>query len=466
MTIRSVTPPAIGDVVRQLHGSFAGDVHLPGQPGYDAERASWHRTADPWPAIIAVATNERDVQAAVRAAATHGMPLTVQATGHGTYPGDDNGILLKTSRLDSVMVDPASRTARVGPGTRWSAVVDAAAPYGLAPLSGTSSIGATGYLLGGGAGYLSRTFGLAADSLVRADVVTSSGQRLTVSGDEHPDLFWALRGGGGNFAVATSIEFVLFPVEKVYAGISFHDASRTQDVLRRYRDWVTTAIPDEVNTAVILATMPEAAQVPEPIRGRAVLGIRAVCATTAANAEQHLAPLLDAAGPALAGGFAEQTYAAASAQLSGHPQPPTAVAQRFELLHTLPDDVIEPLAAAAAGPIVVEVRHWGGAIARPGPNAGAAGHRDVPLSVLAAAMAGTRDELAHATPALDRLIEQVRPWATGGSFLNFLADTGRTAAAYTPDNYRRLAEVKRVWDPNNLFRGGHNILPAADADSI
>ncbi|WP_129663052.1 FAD-binding oxidoreductase [Phytoactinopolyspora endophytica] len=450
----------------RLQAAFAGQVHVPGDDSYDRERLSWHRTLDPRPAAVVESDSADDVRAAVLTAREQDLPFAVQATGHGTYTPCDGGLLLKTGRMATVQVDPESRTARVGPGARWTEVVTAAAGYGLVPISGTLGVGATGFTLGGGAGYLSRTYGFAADSLVSADLVTADGRKLTASGDEHPDLFWAIRGGGGNFGVATSLELLLFPVRRVYAGMSYYPAERATEILSVYREWALDE-PDELNTGITVMQMPDMEQVPEPLRGRAVLGVRAICLADADNARNHLDRLTKAAGTPLMGGFAESTFADASAAVGGTEQPPTAVDQRFELFHDICDDVVAALVDTIDTPVAaVEVRHWGGAMGRPGAHGGPVGHRDVPFSVLTAAMlSGDEGTDAGAIRALDTVAGRIRPHATGGSFLNFLGDTSRTEAAYTADNYRRLRKVKRDWDPENVLSGSHNIPPAA-ADTM
>ncbi|AYY12184.1 FAD-binding oxidoreductase [Actinobacteria bacterium YIM 96077] len=456
-----MTIPATSDVTATLRSTFAGPVHVPGDHGYETGRGSWHRTIDPHPAVVAEAAGADDVHAAVRAAREHGVPFAVQATGHGTYVPADGGVLLKTGRLNHVEVDPESRTVRAGAGALWSDVVDAAAPHGLAPLSGTLSIGVAGYTLGGGAGYLSRTFGFAADSLVRAEIVVSDGRLLTVSGDEHPDLFWAIRGGSGNFGVATSLELLLFPVDRVYAGMSYYPTDRAEHVLRFYRDWAVDE-PDELNTSITVMRIPDAPHVPDPIRDRPVLAIRPFCLAGSVRARTYLTSLLNVAGPPLVDGIAEYTFAEASAVLSGPPHPPMAVDQRFELFRDLPDDVISAVVDSVDTAVTaIELRHWGGAMARPSAHAGPIGHRDTPFSLTSVAMAADPDGLSAGSAALDQITSWLRPHTTGGSFVNFLADPARTASAYTPDDYRRLTEVKRDWDPDNVFRSNHHIRPAA-----
>jgi FAD/FMN-containing dehydrogenase len=378
---------------------------------------------DPRPAAVVEAAGTEDVWAAVAAAAQHDLPLAIRATGHGTHVPSDDGILLDTSAMTTVLVDSDRRVARVGPGATWGAVIAVAAPFGLAPLSGSHpDVGVTGYTLGGGVGWLSRKHGFAADSVLRADVVTAERGPVTASADLHPDLFWALRGGGGNFGVVTALEFQLHPVAQVYGGISYFAIERAADTLLAYRDWIADA-PDELSTAVVLTRTAD--ETP-------VLALKALYAGDPDEAERALLPLRAAAGPALLEGFRPMRYA--DAAMGGTPP------RHLDLLDTLPDELIAALVETGER-ATVEVRHWGGAMARPAPDAGPVGHRSAPLSVIVSEPA---PELA----------------ATGRTFLNFLSDTTRTASAYTAADHARLRDVKRAYDPSNLFRIGHNIRPA------
>jgi FAD/FMN-containing dehydrogenase len=285
----------------------------------------------------------------------------------------------------------------------------------------------TGFTLGGGVGWLSRKHGFAADSVVRAEVVTAAGQRITASADRHADLFWALRGGGGGFGIVTELEFRLHPVTRVYAGTSYFPLERAAETLAVYRDWVESA-PDELSTAILLT--------------REALGIRLMHAGEAAEAERLIEPLRAVAGPALVDGFRTQPYAAVA--IGG------TAPRHLDLLPRLPDAVVDFLVEAVRdeglGISTIELRHWGGAMARPAADAGPVGHRGVPFSVIA----------DSAEPAL---VGTLRPHATGGTFLNFLADTTRTASAYAQSDHRRLGEVKATYDPDDAFRLNHRIPP-------
>jgi FAD/FMN-containing dehydrogenase len=424
-----MTTPILTPAARRLRRTLDGELHVPGDPGYDVARRPLHDTIDPRPAMVVEARGAADVRAAVVAAREHDLPLAVQATGHGTHVPADGAILVRTSAMAAVLVDAERGVARVGPGAVWGDVLAAAAPFGLAPLSGSSpTVGVTGYTLGGGLGWLARRHGFAADSLLRAEVVTADGSIVTATAHDHADLFWALRGGGGSFGVVTAMELRLHPVAEVYAGTACFAIDRAPETLMRYREWIADA-PDALSTAVLVTQLPD---------GERVLAIRAMHVGEPDEARRLLGPLFAAAGAPLVDGMRPTRFADAS---MGGTAP-----RHVELVHDLPDAVIEAIVAAQAA-ATVEVRHWGGAMARPAAGAGPVGPRDVPLSVIAD---------AH----VPGLAAALAPHATGGSFLNFLADPGRTATAFAPADYEALREVKAAYDPDDVFRIGHAIAPA------
>jgi FAD/FMN-containing dehydrogenase len=361
-----------------------------------------------------------DVRRAVLTARARGLRVAVRATGHGTFaePSED-ALLIDTSRLRSVLVDPDRRIARVGSGATWGDVIEAAAPFGLAPVSGTdATVGVTGFTFGGGHGFLSRKHGLAADNLIRADVVTADGETLTAREDRRSELFWALRGAGGNFGVATSLELRLHPVREVFGGVASFDRRLAPHLLARFREY---AMPDELNVSVVVT--------------RDAVALRGVYAGGADDAWRALAPLF------LAEPFSDtfRTMPYSETGTIGGTAP-----RRFELLRDVPVDAILQVAETADA---VEVKRWGGAIAR---GSTPAGHRQVPFSV-------TVD---------GEDIGAVAPHAAGGSFLNFLKDTSRTRDAYTAADLARLLELKRAYDPGNVFGVGHSIVPADAAVTL
>jgi FAD/FMN-containing dehydrogenase len=276
-----------------------------------------------------------------------------------------------------------------------------------------------GFTLGGGVGWLSRKLGFAADSLLRVDLVTADGRLVRASAHEHSDLFWAVRGGGGNFGVVTALEFRLHPVRSVYAGTATFPLERAAETLARYRAWAPSQ-PDELTTALVLT--------------QDALAVRAAYVGGADAAERALRPLWEATGPPVTSDLRPMGYAE-TATLGG------TAPRQFELFADLPDAVIRAAVDAVTRATAVEVRHWGGAMAEAG---GPVGHRHVPFSI-------TVDGLPEAALARH---------ATGGSFLNFLKDPSRTHTAYTAEDYRRLREIKRAHDPGNVFGHTHNIPPA------
>ncbi len=413
-TQQTVQAPGLGQIAHQLETQLTGPLYLPGDAEYERQRDIFHGA----PAAVVDAETVSDVQATVLAARRNGLPLTVLATGHGTVVAPDGGLLLRTSRMAQVLVDPDRRIARVGPGVRWSEVIAAAEPFGLAPLSGDApSVGVAGYTLGGGLSWLSRKYGFAADSLIKAELVTANGRVVVVDQHHHTDLFWAIRGGSGNFGVVTSLELQLYPVPHVYGGTAEFPVDGAERALR-YLAEHGAELPDELSVSLVVS--------------QESLVVRAVHAGEGGRAA--LQPLLDAAGTPVVDRFREMRYSEVST-IGGTP-PIT-----FAMYDELSEDTIT---AVVESGVTVEVKHWGGAIAHPShDDPGPVSHRDA------------RFVMKIAAPAADKVTAS----ATGGSFLNFLYDTTRTHAAFTPENYRRLQEVKRAYDPTNLFHRNHNIPP-------
>lgn len=419
----------VGQLVHLLETQVRGAVHVPGDAGYD-EQGSSYRGA---PALIVEATCAADVRAAVLGARHAGLDLVVQSTGHGTHDAPDGSLLLRTSAMRTVLVDPDRRVAHVGPGVRWSEVIAAAEPFGLAPLSGdTPSVGVVGYTLGGGLSWLSRAYGFAADSLLRAQLVTADGRMVTADAHHHAELFWALRGGGGNFGVVTDLDIRLHPVPTVFGGVAEFPVERAAGLLRhleRHGD----GLPDELSVSIVV--------------GRTSVLVRGVYAGTEAAGRQALAPLLATAGEPLSDTFRAMPYRDV-ASIGGTPP------RGFEMVRYLSDDLITDIVDTVTRPDsqveAVEIKHWGGAIARPDhPAPGPVSHRDA------------RFVLKLNGPA--QACAPITAHATGGSFLNFLGDTTRTHTAYTVENLRRLQAVKATYDPTNVFRRGHVIPQVSPA---
>src|SRR5215467_10636911 len=250
-----------------LQTAIAGQVSVPGQAGYDQARQAWNLAVDERPSIVVVAESSPDVVNAVRYARAHGIRIAPQGTGHGADPLEplDGAMLLRTTRMRQVRIDPAARTARAEAGALWQDVIVPAAEHGLAGLAGSSpNVGVTGYTLGGGLGFLARRYGLAANSVTAADLVTPGGDLVHIDADHEPDLFWAVRGGGGGVGVVTALEMQLYPVPELYAGDLFFPVQRAAEVLHFWREW-TASVPDEVTSIGRIVRIPPLPAVPDQL---------------------------------------------------------------------------------------------------------------------------------------------------------------------------------------------------------
>ncbi|TDD65197.1 FAD-binding oxidoreductase [Jiangella aurantiaca] len=444
-----------------FRSTLTGRAYAPGDDGYDDLRRPWNLLIDQHPAVVVVAESAADVQAAVRLARENGVPFSVQSSGHGAVRPNDDGVVLNVTRLTGVDVDAERKVARIDAGVRWRSVLEAAAPHQLAGLSGTApTVGAVGYTLGGGIGLLLRRFGFAADSVLAADVVTADGSLVHASRDENPDLLWALKGGGGNFGVVTSLEVRLYDVPSVHNGTMMYPGARAAEVLRAWADW-TGQVSDDVTSAVMVMSFPPIPAVPEPLRGQHVAMLRA---TIAGDDGSALEPLRAALGEPLMDGFRTSTYLEAA--LSGNePTDPMPAAGRSTGLGGLTDAAIDALLelAAPGSPVPgVDIRHLGGAAAK--DQDGPLSHRDTPYIAAANALAATPEQLTAVRQRLDEgfagLAGHTRPV---GAF-NFLSP-GSTPdvvkSVFSEGAYQRLQEVKRTWDPDNVFQYTHNIPPAS-----
>jgi FAD/FMN-containing dehydrogenase len=446
-----------------LAPALRGSLFLPGDAGYDDACAGYNLALTHRPMAVVEPSGVADVLAAVAFATRHELPVGVLNTGHGAAVPADGAVLVNLRRMRGVRVDPFAAVARVEAGTRWSDVIHEAAAFGLAPLSGSSpEVGVVGYTLGGGLGLLGRAFGYAADHVRSIDVVTRHGMLRQATPQQFADLFWALRGGKGNFGVVTSMEIDLFRVPRLYGGGLYFRGSTAAEVLSGYRRWVRT-IPDELGSSIALTRFPWQPDLPEELRGRFVVHVRIAYPGPAADGEELVRPLRRIALPLL-DTIVDRPYPT-SAEIHRDPTEPFALTEASTCLRELDEDAADEL-VHLAGPDstcplrLVELRHLGGALARPPQVPNAVGNRDAGFLLYTAGVADTADAAQYGQLVLDRM----RPWSTGGTLPNFLgtadATPERVRAAYPPDDYRRLVQVKRAYDPENLFRITHNIPPA------
>lgn len=450
--------------VRGAMEGVTGPVLFADDPGITQETAGFNTAAERKPAVVVGAARAADVSAAVRFAGDHGLAVGVLATGHGGV-GLEGGMLVTTRRMRDVRVDPERHTARVGAGVRWDMVIGAASGYGLAPLNGsTPDAGVVGYTLGGGLPVLGRTFGFAADHVRSMEVVTADGTVCHVDRDHEPDLFWALRGGKGNFGVVTEVEFDLMPVARIYGGGIYYPGEHAPAVLHAYRAWAAT-LPDEMTTSVALLRLPDLPAVPEPLRGRCVVHLRVAHVGPAADGERLVAPMR-AAAPILIDGVAEMPYAAVGS-IHNDPTDPLPAWDGGCLLRELPAEAVDAL-LAAAGPqlgdlplIMVEIRQLGGVMSRQPDPPNCAGGRDAAFSLVV--VGAFPPPLREIVPHLGAgVLSAVGPWSTGGTHANFGAaayQDGGAARAWTARDYQRLQAIKRAYDPANLFGTGYAIQP-------
>ncbi len=466
---------ALGGLVAQVEG----EVFTPEDPGYEQELAGFNRIglADHRPDVVVAALSAADVRAAVAFATARGLPVGVRATGHGPAAPARGGVVVSTRRMNAVAVDPLTRTAYVEAGAQWHQVVARAAPHGLAPLNGSSPlVGVVGYTLGGGLGPLGRRYGFAADHVTRIELVTADGVLRQVTRDRHPDLFWALRGGKGDFGIVTGLWFGLMPVRRLYGGGLRFPGEQAAGVLHAWRRWTAT-VPEEMTSSVALLRLPDAPEVPESLRGRLTVHVR-IAFTGPADEGERLVRPLRASGTPLADTVAEMPYAAV-ADIHQDPTHPLPYDERNIVLRELSDEAVEALLRAAGpgsrcGDLMVELRHLGGALARPAEPPNAVGVRDGAYTLSTLSPPGTPDAV----------LPPMEPWGTGRRYLNFLAgagtvgpDTagadpagpgsadaesagaGSAADCFDPETLARLARVKAEYDPGNVFRLGHTIAP-------
>jgi FAD/FMN-containing dehydrogenase len=441
-----------------LQAAIAGRVLVPGEAGYDQARRAWNLAVDERPAVVVMAESAADVAEAVRYAHSRGMRIAPQGTGHGAEPLEplDGAMLLRTGRMRRVDIDPDTRTARAEAGAVWQDVTVPADRHGLAALAGTSAdVGVTGYTLGGGLGWLARRYGLAANSVTAAELVTPDGHLVRADAGHEPDLWWAVRGGGG-VGVVTALEMRLYQVRELYAGDLFFPIERAAEVLRAWREW-TGAVPDEITSIAHLLRLPPLPELPERLRGRAFAMLEAAYlgdVRTGAELTQPLRRL----GPEL-DTFA-MIRAPALAQLHMEPSQPVPSRSDGAFLADFPAAAIDAL-VTVAGPDAetplnsVEVRHLGGALARPAAGGGAQPSIDssyLMFAVGAAPAPGLSEAVRRNVQAVKNALT---PWHASYDYYDFADTPAAASAVLPPASYRRLKDIKAAYDPDRAIISAH-----------
>ena len=450
-----------------LRGGLRGELRLPGEVGYDEARTIWNAMIDKRPAAIVRAAGATDVIQAVRLATDHGLLLSVRGGGHNIagHAVCDGGLMLDLSRMVSVRIDPRARTAHVEPGARLADLDRETQAFGLAtPVGINSTTGVAGLTLGGGFGWLSRKYGLTIDNLLSADIVTAAGDLVRASETEHPDLFWAIRGGGGNFGVVTSFEFRLHPVgPQLIAGLLVHPFTAAKEVLHEYRRLVAKA-PDELCCWAVMRKAPPLPFLPREVHGTEVL-VLALChaGDLAAGAEAAAPfralgkPIADVVGPTPYAGW--QT--AFDPLLTAGERNYWKSHDFVELADGLIDVLLDAVRRLPSPQCEIFIGNLGGAINRIPVEATAYPHRDVNFVMNVHTRWSSPSEDARCVAWTRALYDAAAPFATGGVYVNFMPDDEAQrvrAGAYGP-NYDRLANVKAKYDPRNVFRMNQNVVP-------
>ncbi len=459
--------------VHALASGFRGELVQRGARGYDAARAVFNASIDRRPALIARCLGADDVARAVVFAREHDLPLAVRGTGHNVagYAVCDDGVVVDLSSMKGVAVDPSAHTVRAEGGCNWGEVNDALQPHDLAATGGFVSItGVAGLTLGGGLGWLVRKHGLALDNLLGAEVVLADGRRVKARSNENEDLFWAIRGGGGNFGVVTSFEFKAHPTGTVLAGIVLHPASAAAGAIRRWRD-LEAGAPEESTQGALLFHLPDDPSLPSPMRGAPVAGLGGVYAGPVEAGEKVLRPLREF-GPPLVDKFAPMPYNEAQRMADFLWPPGLHSYWKSSYLMTLDDAavdvVVDRFARVPSRQTVIVLEDYGNsAWSRVPESATAFGSRKWPWNIVITSAWSDQKDGERNIAWTRELLDALRPYAAPGAYVNYLGgDEGPAGlqAAYGA-KLGRLAAIKAKYDPTNLFHLNQNIAPRPAADA-
>src|SRR5262245_36658712 len=446
------------DRVREFKARFRGDLLSPGTDVYESARKVWNGMIDRRPAWIARCRGVEDVQNAIRFARDNDLPLAIRGGGHNAAGLGvcDGGLVIDLGGMRDVIVDPVKRTARAGGGATWAEFDAATTAHGLATTGGAiSTTGIAGLTLGGGLGWLMRGYGLACDNLIGAEVVTADGNVLRASARENPDLFWALRGGGGNFGVVTTLDYQLHPVTSILGGILFYPLAKARDVFRFYRE-VTRTTPDNLTVFAPMLHSPE---------GEKVCGL-AMCYNGPADEAEHALQLIRAFDTPIAGNVGPMPYTALQSMLDAGFPSGLNVHWRSEFLTSIPDALIEAAVSAyeeVPSPLsALLIEQFGGAVSGVPRDATAFDQRDSDYNFVIISRWADPVEAEQNVAWARATSKAAKPFTNGRVYLNYIGEgeaSDRVRAAFAPDKLARLASIKKKYDPTNLFRINQNIAP-------
>jgi FAD/FMN-containing dehydrogenase len=444
-----------------LRRAVRGQVLVPGDAGFEAARLPWNRAVEQRVRAVVEIEDAADAAAVVTYAGSAGLGVAVQPSGHSATHSLDGQILVRTGRMRGVEIRPQERLARVEPGASWGEVLTAAAKHGLVALAGSSPVvSATGFTLGGGLSWFGRAHGLAANSVRALDVVDATGARARVSADSDPELFWALRGGGGDFALVTAMEIDLYPAPNLYGGRRLWPISHAEEVLSAFRE-ITADAPDELSAWFTLLQFPPFEELPPPLRGLAAVTVDVAFLGEPATGQELTRPLeriagsvLDTRGPLPVDELGP---------ISAAPTEPMPAAFGGQLLTEFGEEAAATLLSAAGresvAPLVsVQVRHLGGAFSRAASTAGACGHIAEPYLLGLIGVPATPELAAEVRARQAAVMEAMAPYASGRKPFTFLGEEETAAAAFPEDTLARLRDVKRRRDPRGVFRSNYPVL--------
>ncbi len=451
-------------VIAGLQASLRGDLIQSDDESYETAREVYNAMIDKRPALIARCADVADVISAVNFAREQGLTLAIRGGGHnGAGLGTcDDGLVIDLSSMRGIRVDPVDRTVRVEGGATWGDVDHATHAFGLATPSGIiSTTGVGGLTLGGGLGHLTRKCGLTIDNLLAADVVLADGSFVTASEDENEDLFWAIRGGGGNFGVVTSFLFRLHPISTVIGGPTLWPLEQAPEVMRWYRDFIANA-PEDLNGFFAFLTVPPGPPFPEHLHLKKMCGIVWCYTGPKEKADEVFAPVLEVGTPALHG-VGEMPYPALQGAFDGLYTPGLQWYWKADFINELSDEAIKEHMKYAEGPTLHSTMHLypiNGAAHRVGKNDTPWSYREATWGMVIAGVDPDPGNKVIITDWARNYWEAIHPYSAGGAYVNMMMDEGqeRVKAAYR-DNYDRLAATKRKYDPQNLFRVNQNIRP-------
>jgi FAD/FMN-containing dehydrogenase len=446
--------------------ALGGKVVIPEHARFDEARRAWNLAIDQQPSALAFPESAQDVAAAILFARELGHQVAAQGTGHNAGPlgSLEDTILLKTERMRGVTIDPEKRTARVEAGALWLEVVEAAARHGLAALAGSSpDVGVVGYTLGGGMSFLGRKHGLAANHVTAIELITADGRLVRADREHEPDLFWALRGGGGSFGVVTSVEFELFPIKQAYAGVLWYPIERGQEVLHLWRELSQShQLPDELTTVGRFLQLPPIPEIPAELRGKSFVIVEAYHLGDPAQADELLAPLRQL-GPV------NDTVATVPMPALSHmhmdpEQPVPGAGDGLNIDQLAPealDAFVEVAGAGARFPLLsVELRHLGGELRRPRPEHGALASIGADYAMFAVGMVPAPELEGAVREQVQAVKDALAPWAASHMYLNFAETTRDAATFWTEQAYHRLRRIKATIDPDEVIRSNHPIPPS------